>query len=92
MKIIDTIVVHSKRENEDRLEITNWCIQTFGNEGWWINSDYREEGCFKITFTSSKDAEFYIMRWGGMILEIIYKSEQVLQVDEEVFARLFEIK
>lgn len=91
MKIINSIVVHSKRENEDRLEITNWCKQTFGNNDWWMNSDYREEGCFKLTFTNPKDAEFYILKWGGMILEIIYDPVQVLQVDEENFNKLFEI-
>ena len=54
-----------------------------------MNSDYREEGCFKLSFSSIKDAEFYILKWSGMVLETVYKTEQVLKVDEDLWTANF---
>ena len=63
------IVVHSARENEDREMITDWCRENFKSNNWHLFSDYREEGTFSLKFNSSIDADFYILKWGGFVVE-----------------------
>ena len=91
MKVIDKIVIHSARENEDRDMISKWCSNTFQKHTWYMNSDYREEGCFKLTFASEKDASLYLLKWGGFVIDIIYKAEEVFRIDNEVFNSIFEV-
>lgn len=94
MKVVNRVVIHSCRENDERAAALDWCEQAFGdkNVGWSSRSNYREEGTFDLIFTNQNYADLYMMRWGGKILDIEYIEDGRQQVDPDVFARLFEIE
>jgi hypothetical protein len=96
MKIVDTIVVHTGHGNETRQEIVDYCEEMFGERGatWATESDYTgkhsDDGTFNVVFTIAKDAHFFMIKWGGMVVNVTYKQEQGLEIDGEAFANLFE--
>jgi hypothetical protein len=96
MKIVKQVTIHPELGNDVRQEVIDWCIKQFGDPivqeveyDWWINSNYERsnEGTFDITFTSLKSAEFFILRWGGVIVDTKYN--EVFVPDPEILKSLF---
>jgi hypothetical protein len=96
MKIVKEITIHPELGNDIRLEVVDWCIAQFGDpivqvvdHDWWINSNYERsyDGTFDITFTDLKSAEFFILRWGGVVVDTKY--DEVFVPDPEILKNLF---
>lgn len=101
MKPIKQITVHPYLGNETRTEVLEWCRTIFNDEfaeseeeyRWVITSNYERsyEGTFDVLFKDIKDAEWFILRWGGDIVSIEYEDvpEQYF-VEDNLYKSLFE--
>ena len=63
------IVIQSNLDNSVRDEVTTWCTETFTDNPWRLFSDYRDDSDFSVKLYSSKDANFYMLKWGGTVIE-----------------------
>jgi hypothetical protein len=98
MKPIKWITVHPELDNTVRQEVKYWCEKTFHSSDndypeWYMTSNYDRtyNGTFDMRFKHLKYAEWFILRWGGNIVEIEYEDvpEQYF-VREDIFKTLFE--
>jgi hypothetical protein len=95
MKNIKKLVVHPELGNDIRQEVVAWCTQQWGDyreedSVWWTTSNYTRSynGTFDMIFNDVKSAEFFILRWGGQIVDIEY--EENFAPDPVVLNTLFE--
>jgi hypothetical protein len=98
MKPIKQITVQPSITNDIRQEVRDWCDMTFNhhdNESsdWCMTSNYDRghEATFDVLFKQLKHAEWFILRWGGVISNIEYEDvpEQYV-VSKKVLDTLFE--
>lgn len=98
MKPIDRIIVQPELDNSIRQEVVEWCDSTFythpdSDWRWNITSNYERsyQATFDVMFKNMRDAQWFILRWGGVISEIIYEDvpEQYF-VEDKIFSELFE--
>jgi hypothetical protein len=98
MKPIKWITVQPNIGNDIRQEVKDWCSATFNeydNEAsqWFMTSNYTRshEASFDLLFRHLKHAEWFILRWGGVISNIEYEDvpEQYV-VSKKVLDVLFE--
>jgi len=96
MKYIKQLTVHPELDNTVRQEVVDWCIKQWGDYhehetdcGWWITSNYDRSftGTFDVIFTDIKAAEFFILRWGGQVVE--YEYEERFAPSQTVLDNLF---
>jgi hypothetical protein len=95
MKTVTEILIHPYIGNDNRPEVVDWCTKQFGvvnseQRRWVSTSNYTrsKEGTFDVFFKNLKDAQWFLLKWGG---DIIYTKTEGSEVDPEVFQRLFEI-
>jgi hypothetical protein len=101
MKPIKEITVHPNLGNDVRQEVLAWCRETFNDEyaeseedyRWMVTSNYTRsyDGTFDILFKTTADAHWFILRWGGDIVNIEYEDvpEQYV-VPDKIYNALFE--
>jgi hypothetical protein len=101
MKPIKEITVHPYLGNDVRPEVLDWCLATFndqyaqseGDYRWRSTSNYNRsyDGTFDIMFKTTEDAHWFILRWGGDVVNIEYEEvpEQYV-VRDDVYNVLFE--
>ena len=63
------IIVQSNLDNNVRDDVKKWCSETFSANSWRMFSDYRDASDFSVKFNNSKDANFYMIKWGGTVIE-----------------------
>jgi hypothetical protein len=59
---------------------------------WYITSNYTRsaDGTFDVAFKHMKDAHWFIIRWGGNVVEVTYEDvPEIYQVNTTHFDRLF---
>ena len=95
MNIVTEILIHPYIGNDKRPEVVDWCTKQFGAANseewrWGSTSNYVRsyEGTFDIFFKNLKDAQWFLLKWGG---DIIYTKTEGSTVDPEVFQNLFEV-
>ena len=98
MKQILSLRVQPRLNNNQRVEVVKWCTKQFGpkhgKDGetpvWLITSNYTREldAEFDVIFNNVKNAEWFILKWGGVISNVVY-SEETFAPDPEVLNRLF---
>jgi len=98
MKHILSIKVQPRLNNNQRVEVIKWCTKQFGprhgkdeeTPGWCITSNYERErdADFDVIFYNTKHAEWFILKWGGVISDVVY-SEETFAPDPEVLNRFF---
>jgi hypothetical protein len=100
MKPIKEITVHPGLGNDLRDEVIDWCRSTFVDDyglaesdfRWWTTSNYNRsyEGTFDVFFKDLKDAHWFIIRWGGEVVNVQYEDvpEQYVVLDE-IYNSLF---
>lgn len=95
MKKIIKIVIHPHIGNDSRAEVISWCNNQYGDlhdqdeYRWTTTSNYErsKDGTFDVVFYNEKDAHWFLLRWGGEIVEI--DAEYVYGVSDEQFNTLF---
>jgi hypothetical protein len=72
MESTEWITVQPNIGNDVRQEVSDWCYTTFknrsnGDRNWFMTSNYTRElsATFDVVFKYLKDAEWFILRWGG---------------------------
>lgn len=94
MKIINYILIHPHISNLRRTEVLNWCMKEFGEYNndiwrWNITSNYdrSDDGTFDIYFKNRVDAQWFLIRFGGEVIEINYDGTDI---EQETFNTLFD--
>ena len=92
MKVLQKIVLHPKLENDNRLEVKQWCESNFLPLNWCISSNYTQHGCFNVIVHGRKNAAAvtaFIMTFPEV--QILYEEyDEYAIIDEVMFARNFE--
>jgi hypothetical protein len=98
MKPIKWITVQPNIGNDVRQKVRDWCDTTFNHHdnessNWFMTSNYTRghDASFDMLFKEFKHAEWFILRWGGVISSIEYEDvpEQYV-VSKHVLDTLFE--
>ena len=97
MQKILSVTVQPELTNNFRPEVSAWCSETFGSKdndyvSWYITSNYTRgyDAEFDVVFERLQDAQWFIIKWGGVVSNIEYDGIEVYQIKEEVFNTLFE--
>lgn len=82
--------------NDRRQEVMDWCENIYGKMNadvprWMSKSNYTYPlsyaGTFDIWFYDQKDANWFLLRWGGTIVETVYDE---WYTSDEVVNTLFD--
>lgn len=94
MKKIKRLTIHPHLGNDVRQEVRDWCISNFGDYSdekskWQITSNYvrTTKGTFDIIFDDEKLASFFLLRWGGEVVDVLYYNDTSTNL--EVFNNFF---
>lgn len=92
MKVLQKIVLHPKLENENRLDVEQWCENNFLPSNWSISSNYTPHGCFNVIVCGRKNepaVSAFIMTFPEVqVLDAEY--DEFATIDEVAFSRNFE--